>query len=120
MRQVIKRSNQDKRSAGSRKGLSGSSKSGKHKVSTARGKKLNSQFYVKQLHMLSDSSSTGEGEDGDAADEVALSLCASASHSQQDADGQFDQCLDMLQDRIATEECIPLSQPVEEKEISAK
>lgn len=40
--------------------------------------------------MLSDSSSTGEGEDGDVADEVALSLCASASHSQQDADGQFD------------------------------
>ena len=84
IKQVIKRSNQDKHSVGHQKSLGGSQRSVKQNLS-ARSKKMKSQFMPNQLQMFSDSLSTGEGEDGDAAEEVALSLCASASHSDQDA-----------------------------------
>ena len=116
IRQVIKRSNQDKRSAGHQKSFCGSQRSTKQNVS-ARSKKRKSQFDTKKMKLLSDSSSTGEGEDGDAA-EVALSLCASASHSEQGAEGQFDEYLDMLQDCPSSGNRMPPSQPVVENSMN--
>ena len=117
IRQVIKRSNQDKRSTGHQKSFGGSQKSAKLNVS-ARSKKSMSRFATKKMQLLSDSISTGEGEDGDAAEELALSLCASASHSEQETEGQFDQCLDMLQDCPSSDNRMPLSQPVVENSMS--
>ena len=45
--------------------------------------------------MPSDSSSTGEGEGIEASEEMGLSLCASASHTDHIDEGQFNECLDM-------------------------
>lgn len=108
IRQVIKRSNQDKRSVGHQKSLGGSQRSAKQNLSM-RSKKMRGQFISKQLQFLSDSSSTGEGEDGYAAEELAVSLCASASHIEQGAEGQFDECLDMLLDCPSSGKRMPLS-----------